>query len=102
MSDEGTASGPAVGQGLRTDELRSLIAAAYYLPTPWVTAMVIVPLVSSLDVNLSESGGIHWHVSVSAITLISIALIWLPTALRLTSLTGGSVKAAGVAASAAG
>lgn len=101
MSDEGAASGPAVGHGLKTDELRRLLATATYLPSPLVTAMAIVALVSSLDVNLPESGGIHWHVSVSAITLISIALIWLPTALRPMSLTGGSVKAAAVEASAA-
>lgn len=64
--------------------------------------MIFVALASSLDMAFPESGGARWHFAVGATSLVALALIWLPTALRLMSLTGGSVKAGGVEASATG
>jgi hypothetical protein len=54
-----------------------------------------------LDVTV-EKGDVRWHLSVGTISLVALSLIWLPTALRLMSLTGGSVRGAGVEASTGG
>jgi hypothetical protein len=64
--------------------------------------MIFVAVVSSIGATFPESGGRRWQFTVSATSLIAIALIWLPTAIRLISLVGGSVKAGGVEASATG
>jgi hypothetical protein len=58
----------------------------------------VVAVVASLDMTMTEGGAMRWHVSIGAISLIAIGLIWLPTALRVLFLAGFSLKAAGVEA----
>jgi hypothetical protein len=61
-----------------------------------------VAVASTIDTTFPQGGHTRWHFAVGAISLTAIALIWLPTAIRLLLLVGGSVKAAGVEASAIG
>ena len=89
-------------QDLTTERLRELLASATFVPSWWVVVMTFVAVASAIDTTFPESGGTSWHFAVGAISLIAIALIWLPTAIRLLSLVGGSVKAGGVEASAIG
>ena len=72
------------------------------IPPLWAIAMVIVAIVSAVDVTRAANGDVSVHVGVGTVTIGAIALIWLPALLRLLSLTGGSLKAAGVEASAGG
>ncbi len=64
--------------------------------------MCLLAAVAAPDVATADSGGVHWHVSVGVVSLIAIALIWLPSLLRYVFLAGGSIKAAGVEASTSG
>lgn len=64
--------------------------------------MVIVAVVSAVDVTRAANGDVAVQFGVETATIGAIALIWLPALLRLLSLTGGSLKAAGVEASASG
>jgi hypothetical protein len=86
---------------LAPDQLKALLDAATYLPAAWVVALAAIAVATALDITV-EKGEMRWHISVGTISLVAVALIWLPTALRLMSLTGGSVKAAGVEAAASG
>jgi hypothetical protein len=89
-------------QDLTPERLRGLLASATFVPWWWAAGMTFVAVASTIDTTFPESGRTSWHVAVGAISLVAIALIWLPTAIRLLSLVGGSVKAAGVEASAVG
>ena len=81
--------------------IRAVFGAATSLPKWWVGALVLVALGSMVDVTFGEKGS-DWHISVGPTTLVAVALIWLPTAVRLLALAGGSVKAGGLEASSTG
>ncbi len=72
------------------------------LPTPWVVTVAILAVASSIGVEHPASGGWGIDVNVDATTVGIVAIVWLPALLRLLSLTGGKVKAAGVEASSGG
>ena len=84
------------------EEARKWLPVVMRVPTLWAIAMVIVAIVSAVDVTRAPNGDVAFHVGVDAVAIGAIALIWLPALLRLLSLTGGSLKAAGVEASAGG
>jgi hypothetical protein len=67
-----------------------------------VAGLTFVAVAAAIDTTLPETGGTRWHLAIGTTSLIALALIWLPTAIRLIALVGGSVKAGGVEASAAG
>ncbi|HKR67229.1 MAG TPA: hypothetical protein VJT16_00110 [Streptosporangiaceae bacterium] len=96
------ARGSTIKQDLTPERLRGLLASATFIPWWWAAGMTLVAVVSTIDTTFPESGHSRWHFAVGAISLTAVALIWLPTAIRLLSLVGGSVKAAGVEASAIG
>ena len=68
----------------------------------WAVAMVIVAVVSAVDLTRAPNGDVGFHVAVGAVAVGAVALIWLPSLIRLLSITGGSLKAAGMEASAGG
>jgi len=72
------------------------------LPKPWVLTVAVLAVLSSITVEHPASGGWGVDVNVDAATIGIVALVWLPALLRLLSLTGGKVKAAGVEASSGG
>lgn len=94
--------GDAAGAASAPEELSRLLDVVMRLPRVWVAAMIAVAVASSVDVNRPAHGGTAVHVAVGTVAMIAVALIWLPALIRLLSLTGGQLKAAGVEASAAG
>ena len=65
--------------------------------------MVLVAVLTSISVTRSKDGQYAvTSISVGALALVALALIWLPPILRLLLLTGGSVKTGGMEASAGG
>jgi hypothetical protein len=78
-----------------------LLSSVTTLPRLWIFLMCLVAIVAALDVTIADKG-LQWHVSVGAVSLIAIGLIWLPTALRFLFLVGFSFRAAGVEATASG
>ncbi len=94
-----TGPGPAANDSPDNEQRLSDIMS---FPRLWVTAMCLLAAVAALDVATIEGGGVRWHVSVGVVSLIAIALIWLPSLLRYVFLAGGSIKAAGVEASTSG
>jgi hypothetical protein len=84
------------------DEAREWLPVVMHVPPLWAIAMVIVAVVSAVDLSRAPNGDLAFHVGVDVVAIGAIALIWLPALLRLLSITGGSLKAAGVEASAGG
>jgi hypothetical protein len=78
-----------------------LLSSVTTLPRWWIVLMCLVAIVAALDVTIADKG-LQWHVSVGAVSLIAIGLIWLPTALRFLFMVGFSFRAAGVEATAGG
>ncbi len=99
---DSAARGSTSTRDLTPERVRGLLASATFIPWWWVAGMTFVAVASTMDTTFPGSGHARWHFAVGAISLTAIALIWLPTAIRLLSLVGGSVKAAGVEASAIG
>ena len=85
-----------------SDDKVALLDKAASPPLPWIIVMCVVAMVAALDIGAAESGGVRWHLSVGMVSVVAIALIWLPTLLRYFFVVGGSVRAAGVEATTSG
>jgi hypothetical protein len=72
------------------------------VPLWWTITMVALAIASSVTVSRAGSGDIAVDVEVGTVAVGALALIWLPCLLRLLSLTGGTLKAGGVEATAGG
>jgi hypothetical protein len=59
---------------------------------PWVVGLVIATLVSLFKVSRSPEGIIHFTLEVTTVTLILIALVWLPALIQVFALSGGRLK----------
>jgi hypothetical protein len=79
-----------------------MLGAVLKLPKPWVLTVAGLAVLSSVSVEHPASGGWGIDINVDTATVGIVALVWLPALLRLLSLTGGKVKAAGVEASSGG
>jgi hypothetical protein len=88
-------------QRLLPENVNKLLSSVTALPRWWVVLMCLIAAVATLDFTTAAKG-LQWHVSVGAVSVIAIGLIWLPTALRFLFLVGFSFKAAGVEATASG
>jgi len=82
--------------------LEQLLAVVMRLPRLWLAILTAVALLSTLEVNHAAEHGWSVHFEVDAVTLGVMALIWLPALLRLLSLTGGTLKGAGMEVSSEG
>lgn len=91
----------AVG-GSTFESLRQVLALVSRVPRAWLWAMVAAAVLSSVDASRSSRGEISLHLEFGTAALVALALIWLPVLLRLLLLTGGTLKAAGLEASATG
>jgi hypothetical protein len=58
----------------------------------WPRAMMVATVLSTVDVSRSATGDVAWSFRLSALTAGLLALIWLPTLLRLLIVSGGSIK----------
>jgi hypothetical protein len=79
-----------------------LLSTVTPLPRLWIGVMCVIAVVAALDMATTEAGALRWHISVGAVSLIAIGLIWLPSALAFIFLAGGSFKAAGAEVSTTG
>ena len=61
----------------------------------WVVGLIIAILISLFTVSRSPDGTINFALEVKTVTIILIALIWLPALLRVFALAGGRLKALG-------
>lgn len=72
------------------------------IPTFWAVIVGVLAFASCLTIGHPASGGLTVEFGISATTVGVVALFWLPPLLRVWSLTGGKLEAAGVAASSKG
>ena len=84
------------------EQAQTFLSMVMGIPRPWMVAMILLAIVSSIDLRRPASGGYSLHFGVGTAALVAIALLWLPPVLRLLSLTGGGLKAFGLEASAGG
>jgi len=64
--------------------------------------MLGVAAASSLTLDHPDDGGLGVHFEIDTLTLVALAMIWLPALLRLIGLTGGTAKAVGLEVSSDG
>lgn len=74
----------------RSDERSKSDAFATLLdiPTLWIFALSLVALLTALSLQYDESGGFSLALDVGVVTLAAVALVWLPSVLRLFALGG--------------
>jgi hypothetical protein len=78
--------------------IAKLVSAVTLLPRLWVALMIVVAVAAAVNLGTTEAGAFRWHVAVGPVSLIAIGLIWLPAALSVLFVAGGSIKAAGIEA----
>lgn len=78
------------------------LANVMVIPRAWLAAMVVLAFLSCLTITHPEGRGVEVNFGVTVTTIGVVALIWLPALIRLLSLTGGRLRAAGVEASSTG
>ena len=72
--------------------IRALGALVTQISRPWAALMVVAAVASTLHLNVSEKHDLSGSVAVSALTVALLALIWLPSLLRVLGVAGGGVK----------
>lgn len=82
--------------------LDEMLSVVMKLPRPWVWLMLALTAISCVSVDHPADRGWGLQFEVTALTIGALALIWLPALLRLLSVAGGKVKAAGLEASSGG
>jgi hypothetical protein len=85
--------------GARVGELLEVV---WQVPHRWIWLMVLCAVLASVDLTRAANGSLSFTVDVGPLAIVSVALIWLPALLRLLVLTGGTVKAGSIEASAQG
>ena len=83
------------------DDAWEALTRAAKLPVPWVAAIAVVALASLVEVS-HKGGSTTVEFRVTSVSAIVVALLWLPTLLRVIALTGGSLKTPAGEASTAG
>jgi hypothetical protein len=83
-------------------DTRDVLREVMHVPRGWVIAMTALAIVSSLKIGRPAGGGVAIDVEVGTVAVAALALIWLPCVVHLLALTGGTLKAGGVEASAGG
>ena len=83
-------------------DLDDIVRGLWQIPRRWVALMIGAAILTSVTVSRTAEGKTGLEISVGTLAITSLALIWLPALLRILFLTGGSLKAGGVEASAAG
>lgn len=87
--------------GISRERVKELLDDATWLNPLWVGATCVVALVGAFSSDQTDNG-MRWHFALGTTSIVALALVWLPTALRFVILAGGSVKAGGIQASSTG
>lgn len=85
-----------------TERVSAVLGVVWKVPWPWTALMVVTALLTSVNVTRTPGGDFTIEVAVGTLSVVALALIWLPALLRLLVLTGGSVKAGNVEAQTGG
>jgi len=72
--------------------LKDLLDRLVYAPRAWVYPILLACVLSAFAVNYDTENGWAVGMQVSSVTVSMLALLWLPTLLRVIALTGGSLK----------
>jgi hypothetical protein len=76
----------------RFTSLRELGDVVMYVPRPWLALVLFAAAVSAIRLNFGGGHAVSGAVSVTALTAVLIALIWLPALLRVLAIAGGGIK----------
>lgn len=73
------------------------VRAYLWLPRVWVSVLVVLTVLSAVRVDVG--GGWQVRVGATSVTALLLAVLWVPTVVRLLGLRGGTVTAGGLSLS---
>jgi hypothetical protein len=76
----------------RFASFRELGDVVMYVPRPWLALVLFAAAVSTIRLNFGGGHSVSGAVSVTALTAVLFALIWLPALLRVLAIAGGGIK----------
>jgi hypothetical protein len=72
--------------------MRSVLSVAMEVSRPWTIAMIVAAVLSAAHVNVTADGDVSGDARLTTLTAVFVALIWLPSLLRVVGLAGGAIK----------
>lgn len=87
--------------GLSDQRVTQSVADLMQLNPVWVTLMGLGAVAAAFSTD-QTADGIHWRFAPGTVSIIALALVWLPSVLRFVMLEGVSIKAGGIEATASG
>jgi hypothetical protein len=63
-----------------------------FVPRPWLGLVLLAAAVSAVRLNFGGDHAVSGTISVSALTAILLAMIWLPALVRVLAIAGGEIK----------
>ncbi|WP_131812686.1 hypothetical protein [Mycolicibacterium peregrinum] len=87
--------------GLSDQRVTQRVADLMQLNPVWVTLMGLGAVAAAFSTD-QTADGIHWRFAPGTVSIIALALVWLPSVLRFVMLEGVSIKAGGIEATASG
>jgi len=79
------------GERISVDAVRDLLALVTAVPRPWLAAVAVAGVLSTVQVSVKPAGT-EVTVQMSWITVLLVALVWLPPLVRVIALAGGGIK----------
>lgn len=84
-------TGPTEKQQISLDDVDRVLHLVIRISPRWTALVLVVAVLSAFTVSLKASS-IEWAVQITPITVLLIALIWLPALVNVIALAGGGVK----------
>lgn len=84
------------------DRIKQLMEIILPIPRWWMVGIAVVFIFASIEIRRSEAGSYAGSFRITGVGLALLALIWLPSLLKLIGLTGIGLKTSGVEASTGG
>jgi hypothetical protein len=79
-------------QSTNIQEFKDMERLLFSLPLAWVLGVAFAAILSLFEVTLKPGGGIKVTIHVTTVTVILIALAWLPVLLKIFAVGGGRIK----------
>lgn len=86
MTEPAPVSGP-----ITIENIDRLLGIVNRSSRPWTVLVLAAAVLSAFSVS-SRASGYEWTVALTPITVLLIALVWLPAVVNIYALTGGKVK----------
>ena len=83
-------------------QLRKLTQFVLQLDIAWLAVIILGAILSTIELSRDAEGAYSFTIRVSTVTVILIALVWLPAVVRLMVLAGGGVKTPAIEATSPG